>query len=105
MNAIHSDLTTFSKHLDMVIEKNKSISVWRVKGQNIVRFNSYHAQFLKTDQEIVTEEQDTNKDKSAACSDDALDEILELLPENIEEKRGVISLSNYVVYYICQVIN
>ena len=88
VNAINSDLTTFSEQLDMVIENNKSISVWRVKGQNIVRFNSYHAQFLRTDQKIVTEEQDTNKDKSAACSNDALDEILGLLPENIEEKMG-----------------
>ena len=72
----------------MVFEDNNTISVRRLKGQNVAKFNSYHAGFLQTDRKSATEEQDRNKDDAAAHTNDALDELLGLLPANIEEQLG-----------------
>ena len=72
----------------MVFEDDNTISVRRLKGQNVAKFNLYHAGFLQTDRKSATEEQDRNKDDAAAHTNDPLDELLGLLPANIEELLG-----------------
>ena len=87
VNVIHSDSPTFQEHIDIVVENNNRISVRDLKGQKVAIFTQYHAGFLKGDHKLI-EDHDTNKEDSATRYSNALDEILGLLPANIEEKMG-----------------